>query len=71
MAVLSFFSVQLNDLSGFCGDNLAVKVNSMNENFQFLADFYVVLLISLIWLCVCEIYYSVVGFIRDCQIIDR
>jgi hypothetical protein len=43
----------------------------MNENCQFLADFYVVLLISLIWLCVCEICYSVVCVICDCQIVDR
>jgi hypothetical protein len=41
----------------------------MNENFLFLANFYVVLLISLIWLCVCEICYSVVCFICDCQIL--
>jgi hypothetical protein len=42
----------------------------MNEDCQFLADFFDVLLISLIWLCVCEICDSVVCVICDCQIVE-
>jgi hypothetical protein len=41
----------------------------MNEDCQVLADFYVALLISLVWLCVCEICDSVVRVICDCQIV--
>jgi hypothetical protein len=36
--------------------NLAVRVKQMNDDCQLHADFFDLLLISLVWLCVCEIY---------------
>jgi hypothetical protein len=43
----------------------------MNDDCQLLADFFVVLLISVVWLCVCEILESVVTLSVTVTVSDR
>jgi hypothetical protein len=66
MAACGFILCYSEDFRGSSSKESGSESEYMNDDCHFLADFCGVLLISLVWLCVCEILASVgCDFVTD------